>query len=86
MVGGAVVLDRMKDVVSTAYVTEIHTAGIVGDAIFDYKFEPNEWVVRKREQFVKSELDEYDSTFYLYARRKDALRQRRVREFLNQAA
>jgi dihydrofolate reductase len=86
VVGGAVVFDKMKDYVSTAYVTEIHTADIEGDAVFDYKFDPREWSVAKKEQFTKSDLDEYDSTFYIYNRRKAVLRQRGIRDFLTHAA
>jgi len=86
VVGGAVIFEKMKDYVDTAYVTEIHTSAIEGDAEFRYNFDPKEWTVEKKEMVPKSDADEYDSTFFVYKRRKAVLRKRGIREFLTPAA
>jgi dihydrofolate reductase len=86
VVGGAVVFEKMRDHVDTAYVTEIHTRDIEGDAEFRYEFDSKEWAIEKKEKFLKSESDEYDSTFLVYKRRKAVLRKRGIREFLTPAA
>ncbi len=86
VIGGAVVFDRMKRFVSTAYVTEIHTSKITGDAIFSGVFDKREWDEVKKERHLKSDVDDYDSTFYIYTKRKDVIRGRGIRDFLTHAA
>ena len=86
VVGGAVIFEKMRDFVDTAYVTEIHTREIAGDAEFRYKFDPREWAIEKKDFVPKSDFDEYDSTFFVYKRKKTALRKRGIREFLTPAA
>lgn len=86
VVGGAVVFEKMSAFVDTAYVTEIHTRNIQGDAEFSYKFDSAEWTEKKKESFPKSDVDEYDSTYFIYRRKKNVLRQRGIREFLTHAA
>ena len=86
VVGGAVVFEKMSAFVDTAYVTEIHTQKIQGDAEFAYKFDSNEWAVEKKEKFTKSDIDEFDSTYFIFRRKKKVLRQRGIREFLTSAA
>ena len=86
VVGGAVVFEKMSAFVDTAYVTEIHTQKIQGDAEFAYKFDSTEWAVEKKEKFTKSDIDEFDSTYFIFRRKKKVLRQRGIREFLTSAA
>lgn len=86
VIGGAIVFDRMKSFVTTAYVTEIHTSDIKGDAVFSDVFDKVEWNVAKKERHFKSESDEYDSTFFVYRKRKDVIRERGIRDFLTHAA
>jgi dihydrofolate reductase len=86
VVGGAVIFEKMRVFVDTAYVTEIHTSEIKGDAEFNYKFESKEWALERKEVVPKSDIDEYDSTFFVYKRRKTVLRKRGIREFLTDAA
>jgi hypothetical protein len=76
----------MRDFVDAAYVTEIHTSEVTGDAEFTYKFDPKEWGVEKKEFVPKSDFDQYDSTFFIYKRKRAALRKRGIREFLTPAA
>ncbi len=86
VVGGAVIFEKMRDFVDTAYVTEIHTSEISGDAEFRYKFDQKEWAIEKKEVVPKSDVDEYDLTFFVYKRKKATLRKRGIREFLTHAA
>ena len=86
VVGGAVVFEKMHAFVDTAYVTEIHTRDIQGDAEFAYKFDSSEWAVKKKERFLKGDLDDYDSTYYIFQRKKKFLKERGIREFLTPAA
>lgn len=86
VVGGAVIFEKMHAYVDAAYVTEIHTRDVEGDAEFRYEFDLKEWAVEKKEEFPKSDIDEYASTFTVYKRRKSVLRKRGIRDFLTTAA
>jgi dihydrofolate reductase len=85
VIGGGHIFTVFERLIDKVYLTEVHAPEIKGDAHFNFRFDRKRWEVVKRTETSKGELDQYDSTFIIYQRRKKSIRTRLPSEFLTPA-
>jgi len=76
VIGGGTIYEEFKQTFNKVYLTEVYAEEMKGDAFFDYKFDPKEWLLQKEEKFPASEIDEYPFALKVFKKRDLTARKR----------
>jgi dihydrofolate reductase len=70
VIGGGVVYEEFKQTFNKIYLTEVYGPRIVGDAHFNYDFDPKEWTLESEDRIASSEADEFPFSFKVLKKRE----------------
>jgi len=80
IIGGENVYNHFERLVNKVHLTLVFSE-VMGDAYFNMTFPGKEWKTLLKEDFSKSDIDEFASRYIVYERRKRRYRYRFLREF-----
>ncbi|WP_161992603.1 dihydrofolate reductase [Aureimonas leprariae] len=69
VIGGEQIYTMFLPYINKVFLTEVHDRGISGDARFDVNFGANEWDQFRKDDYKKSDFDEYDFSMICYMRK-----------------
>lgn len=82
VIGGETIYKAFAGIINKVWLTEVFSGRINGDAVFDQKFDRDEWYVRAEKDYPSGEFDEYPFRITCYVRRVAQHRLRSKDEFL----
>jgi dihydrofolate reductase len=86
VIGGSEMYRIFEDLFNKVYLTEVLMPGeVVGDALFNYRFDRRKWRLIQEEHVPAGPNDEYPSTFSVLERRRKTVRYIDVENYFTEA-